>query len=161
MEIQELIPSILNHLSPAEERVLLRLWARTYMVGQSICRATFEDLARETSQSWMTTKTALLKLEGRGLIEIERHHKSPCVFTPQFIAIEKQPIDLGISRTLDLLNERDREDFLAMKRSLSPARILQFKEIARQDDTELDEELLFSSFGPERLKPYRPYFPRR
>jgi len=163
MEIQELIPSILNHLSSAEERIFLRLWSRTYSIGQATCRATFENLARECGLSWMTVKTALLKLEGRGLLEIERFHKAPCIFTPQFIAIaaSDQPVDLGISRTLDLLTEVDKEDFLAMKRSLSPARILQAKEIARQDGTELDEELLFSSFGPERLKPYRLYFPHR
>ena len=163
MEILELIPAILNHLTGAEERVYLRLWARTSAVGQATCRATFEDLARETGLSWSTTKTALLKLEGRGLLEIERFHKAPCVFTPQFIALglSDQPSDLGTSHTLELLTEGDRQDFLAMKRSLAPARILQYKEIARQDGTELDEEILFASFGPERLKPYRPYFTHR
>ena len=48
-----------------------------------------------------------------------------------------------------------------VKRSLSPAKILQYKEIARQDGTELDEEILFATFGPERLKAYRPLFPHR
>ncbi len=163
MEILELIPAILNHLSAAEEKVFLRLWARTYAVGQATCRATFEDLAREGGLSWTTAKQALLKLEGRGLLEIARHHKAPCVFTPQFLALgaHEQPVELGASRTLELLTAADRADFSAMKRSLSPARILQCKELARQEGTELDEELLFMSFGPERLKPYRPFFPHR
>ena len=47
---------------------------------------------------------------------------------------------------------------LDVKRSLSPAKILQYKEIARQDGTELDEEILLSMFGPERLKAYRRFF---
>ena len=87
MEILALIPSILNHLTAAEERVYLRLWARTYAVGQTTCRATFDELARACVVSWSTTKTALLKLEGRGLIEIERFHKAPCVFTVHCIAL--------------------------------------------------------------------------
>ena len=163
MEILELIPAILNHLSAAEEKVYLRLWARTYAGGQATCRATFDDLAREGGVSWTTAKMALLKLEGRGLLAIKRHHKAPCVFTPQFIALgaSNPPVELGTSRTLEILTEADRQDLLATKRAVSPARILQYKEIARQDGTELDEELLFASFGPERLKPYRPYFPHR
>ncbi len=163
MEILELIPCILNHLSGAEERAYLRLWAKTYAVGQSNCRATFEDIAREARMSWSTTKTALLKLEGRGLIEIERFHKAPCVFSVHCIALapSDQPVDLGTSKTLELLTEADREMLLDVKRSLSPAKILQYKEIARQDGTELDEEILFATFGPERLKVYRAFFPHR
>lgn len=163
MEILELIPSILNHLSSAEERVYLRLWARTYAVGQATCRATFEDIARECSLSWSTTKTALLKLESRGLIEIERFHKAPCVFTVHCVALAAgdEPVDLGTSKTLGILTEADQKMLLEVKRSLSPAKILQYKEIARQDGTELDEEILFASFGPERLKEYRGYFPHR
>ena len=163
MEILELIPGILNHLSAAEERVYLRLWARTYSVGQATCRATFEDLARECALSWSTTKTALLKLEGRGLIEIERFHKAPCVFTVHCIALSPHdhPVELGMSKTLDLLTDADREMLLDVKRSLSPAKILQYKEIARQDGTELDEEILFTTFGPERLKAYKTFFPHR
>ena len=163
MEILELIPRILNHLTPAEERVYLRLWAKTYAVGQSTCRATFENMARESALSWSTTKTALLKLEGRGLIEIERFHKAPCVFTVHCIALtpSDQPVELGTSKTLHLLTEADREILLDVKRSLSPAKILQYKEIARQDGTELDEEILFATFGPERLKAYRAFFLHR
>jgi hypothetical protein len=37
----------------------------------------------------------------------------------------------------------------------------QYKEIARQDGTELDEEILFATFGPERLKEYQAFFPHR
>jgi len=97
------------------------------------------------------------------LLDIARHHKAPCTLTPQFIAIgaADQPVELGPSRTLGLLTDADREDFVAMKRALSPAKILHHKELARQDGTELDEELLFASFGPARLKPYRPFFPHR
>ena len=107
MEILELIPSILNHLTPAEERVYLRLWARTHAVGHTTCRATFENLARECGLSWSTTKTALVKLEGRGLVEIERFHKAPCVFSVQCIALvsSDQPVAFGTSQTLDLLTE--------------------------------------------------------
>ncbi len=98
MEIVELVGAILNHVSPAEERVFLRVWLRTYAVGQASCRATFAELAREAALSWTTTKTALLKLEGRGLLSIERHHKAPCTLTPQFIAIgasERASISVG------------------------------------------------------------------
>ena len=113
--------------------------------------------------SWSTTKTALLKLEGRGLIEIARFHKASCVFTVHCIALgpSDQSIELGTSKTLDLLTDADREILLDVKRSLSPAKILQYKEIARQDGTELDEEILFATFGPERLKAYRAFFPHR
>ncbi len=163
MEIVELVGAILNHLSPAEERVFLRVWLRTYAVGQASCRATFDNLAQDAALSWTTTKTALLKLEGRGLLDIARHHKAPCTLTPQFITIgaSEQPVELGTSRTLGLLTDTDREDFVAMKRALSPAKILHYKEVARQAGTELDEEIFFASFGPERLKPYRAFFPHR
>ena len=163
MEIVELVGAILNHVSPAEERVFLRVWLRTYAVGQASCRATFEDLARDAALSWTTTKTALLKLEGRGLLDIARHHEAPCTLTPQFLAIGgyAPPLELGTSRTLGLLTDTDREDFVALKRALSPAKILHYKELARQDGTELDEELLFASFGSARLKSYRPFFPHR
>jgi predicted transcriptional regulator len=67
MEIVELVGTILTHVSSAEERVFLRVWLRTYAVGQASCRATFEDLARDAALSWTTTKTALLKLEGKGV----------------------------------------------------------------------------------------------
>ena len=70
-------------------------------------------------------------------------------------------MELGTSHTLGLLTATDREDFVAMKRALSPAKILHYKEIARQDGTELDEEILFASFGPARLAPYRSFFPHR
>lgn len=163
MEILELIPAILNHLTPAEERVYLRLWARTSAVGQATCRATFEELARDSGLSWTTTKTALVKLEGRGLLEIERFPKAPCVFTVHCRALSPSdpPVALGPSQTLALLTAADREVLLDVKRSLSPAKILQYKEMARQDGTELDEEILFATFGPERLKAYRPFFPHR
>jgi hypothetical protein len=163
MEILELIPRILNHLTPAEERVYLRLWAKTYAVGQATCRATFEDLARGSALSWSTTKTALVKLEGRGLIEIARFHKAPCVFTVQCIVLAPSdpPVAFGTSQTLELLTEADRAMLREVKRSLSPAKILQYKEIARQEGTELDEEILFAMFGPERLKAYRAFFPHR
>ena len=132
-------------------------------MGQASCRATFEDLARDAALSWTTTKTALLKLEGRGLLDIARHHEAPCTLTPQFLAIGgyAPPLELGTSRTLGLLTDTDREDFVALKRALSPAKILHYKELARQDGTELDEELLFASFGSARLKSYRPFFPHR
>jgi hypothetical protein len=163
MEILELIPRILNHLTPAEERVYVRLWAKTYAVGQATCRATFEDLARTARLSWSTTKTALVKLEGRGLIEIARFHKAPCVFTVHCIALapSDEPVVLGTSKTLELLTEADGEMLRDVKRSLSPAKILHYKEIARQEETELDEEILFATFGPERLKAYRAFFPHR
>ena len=84
---------------------------------------------------------------------------SPCIVVA--LSADDQPVALGPSQTLALLTEADRAALLEVKRSLSPAKILQYKEIARQDGTELDEEILFASFGPERLKAYRSFFPHR
>ena len=151
----DIIEGILSHLPPAEQVVYLRLWARTHGAGKTTCRARFEDLAREANVSRNTGKGAILKLEKRGLIEITRAPKAPSLFTVHATPIT-QPLDLGASRVLEILDAEDRSLFLEIKQSIGPARMLQYKEQARSEGTDLDEVILRTTFGPERTKKYLP-----
>ncbi len=157
----EIIATILNFLSPAEQAVYVRLWARTHSIGETSCTARFEDIARAANVSQKTGKLALLKLEGRGLIEIERFPKAPSRFTVHTSSLEPEAPQVLPSRVLQVLEAEDRALFLGLKQALGPAQMLRYKEIARSEERELDEVLLFATFGPARLKPYLRYFPHR
>ena len=117
-DIVMITKTILDHLSPSDQAVYLRLWNWTHAIGQIQCRARFADIADEANVSRNTGKTAILRLEERRLVEIERQPKAPSRFTVHTTPLDSdvQVVKLGtISRVLEVLEDEDRSTFLEMK----------------------------------------------